>query len=145
MQPQGDRGSLLRNDEVTKLFEGGTVLPDHVYYYCGPEAEPEAIIAIQAGFAFQGQYWYQVAISPGQLQAWNRRIANEQRIRLAYKGAKIMTPDGRQAGVWYSPVENTVVRFPDAQTILIYTPTPPPNGGFLDGGEDFGFKGRPRN
>lgn len=146
MQPQGDKGSLVRSDEVATLFETNTVLPDHVYYYCGPEAEPEAIIAIQAGFAFQGRYWYQVAISEGQLQAWNRRISNAQRIRLAYKGARIMTPDGRQAGVWYSPAENTVVLFPDANTILLYAPTLPRSDGFLEGGgEDFGGRGRPRD
>lgn len=145
--PPGEKGSLILADEVTKLFEANTVLPDHVYYYSGPEAEPEAIIAIRTGFAFQGNYWYQVAISQEQLKAWNRRIDNAHRIRLSYKGARIMAPDGRQAGVWYSLAEHTVIRFPDANTILMYTPSPPPTGGFLDGGnEDSGFRGRgPRN
>jgi hypothetical protein len=132
----GAKGSLTHTGEVTQLFESNTVLPDHVYYYSGPEAEPEAIIGIQSGYAFQGKYWYQVALTPGQLQAWNRRIDNAHRIRFSYKGARIMTPDGKQVGVWYSPFEHTVIRFPEANTILIYAPGPAPTGGFLDGSQE---------
>lgn len=146
-QLQSEKGYLNLTNDVTRLFETNTVLPDHVYYYSGPEAEPEAIIGIQAGFAFQGKYWQKVDSPQGQMMAWNRRIDNPNRIRLAYKGARIMTPDGRQVGVWFSIIEHTVVRFPDAKTILIYAPSPPITGGFLDGGrEDSGDKGRgPRN
>lgn len=138
-KPQGEPGSLVHTDEVTRLFEASTVLPDHNYYYCGPEAEPEAIIGIHSGFAFQGRYWYQVPLTPEQLQSWNRRIDNAHRIRFAYKGARIMTPDGRQAGVWYSKFEHTVIRFPEPSAILMYTPGPPPSSEFLQG--DFDARG----
>ncbi|MHB8808700.1 MAG: hypothetical protein ACYC9M_01635 [Desulfobulbaceae bacterium] len=122
VQTRGEKGSLVHTDDVRNIFESNTVLPDHVYYYSGPEAEPEAIIGIQAGLAFQGRYWHQVALSQGQLQSWNRRIDNAHRIRLSYRGARIMSPDGRQVGVWYSKYDHTVIRFPDANTILMYTP-----------------------
>lgn len=121
-QSQGETGRLVLTDEVRNIFESNTVLPDHVYYYSGPEAEPEAIIGIQAGLAFQGRYWHQVALTREQLQSWNRRIDNAHRIRLSYKGARIMSPDDRQVGVWYSKYDHTVIRFPDANTILMYTP-----------------------
>ena len=82
-------------------------------------------------------------LTPKQLRDWNRRIDNAHRISFAYKGARIMTPDGREAGVWYSKYEHTVIRFPDAATILIYTPTTPPVGGFpQDGLEERDLSGR---
>ncbi|HBI16350.1 MAG TPA: hypothetical protein DDY20_12725 [Desulfobulbaceae bacterium] len=140
--PQGQQGSLILSDEIRNLFESATILPDHVYYYTGPEAEPEAIIGIHADFTFQGHYWYQIAPSQAQLQSWNRQIDNAHRIRNAYKGARIMSPDGRQVGIWYSLFDHTVIRFPDEKTILIYTPGPPPIRGFLDGVEGRDFSGQ---
>lgn len=143
VQPRGAPGGLVHTDEVTRLIEANTVLPDHGYYFCGPEAEPDAIIGIRAGFTLQGRYWHQVDLTQEQLRAWNRRIDNAHRISFAYKGARIMTPDGREAGVWYSKYEHTVIRFPDANTILIYTPGTPPVGGFSqDGLEDRDLSGR---
>jgi hypothetical protein len=133
-KPQGMEGGLVHSDEVGKIFENNTVLPDHVYYYAGPENEPEAIIGIHASFTLQAQYWHQIALTQEQLQAWNRRIDNEHRIRFVYKGARIMTPDGRQAGVWYSKFENTASCFPDPKTVILYTPDPPPvRGGVRPG------------
>lgn len=145
-QPQGEQGRLVLADEVRKIFESNTVLPDHVYYYSGPEAEPEAIIGIHASFTLQARYWYRVALTREQLQSWNRRIDNAHRIRLSYKGFRIMTPDGRQVGVFYSKYDHTVIRFPDANTIIMYTPGRPPLGDFQDGSDNRGFEGRgPRN
>jgi hypothetical protein len=123
--PQGPQGRLERSDEVRKIFESNTVLPNHVYYFSGPEAEPEAIIGIHADFTLQGRYWYRVDLTQEKLQSWNRMIDNAHRFRNSYGGARIMAPDGRQAGVWYSRFDHTVIRFPDAQTILMYTPEPP--------------------
>lgn len=144
-QPQGEKGHLVLTDEVRNIFESNTVLPDHVYYYSGPEAEPEAIIGIHAGFTLQARYWQQVALTPEQLQSWNRRIDNAHRIRLSYEGFRIMAPDGRQAGIFYSKYEHTVIRFPDEKTIIIYTPRPPPLGDH-EGSHDLGIEGRgPRN
>lgn len=122
--PQGQQGHLIRSDEVRKIFESNTVLPDHVYYYSGPEAEPEAIIGIHADFTLQGRYWYRVALTQEKLQDWNRMIDNTHRFRNSYGGARIMAPDGRPAGVWFSKFDHTVIRFPDEKTILMYTPEP---------------------
>lgn len=146
VQPQGEQGKLVLADEVRNIFESNTVLPDHVYYYSGPEAEPEAIIGIHTSFTLQARYWQQVDLNQGQLQSWNRRIDNAHRIRMSYKGFRIMTPDGRQAGVFYSKYEQTVIRFPDEKTIIMYTPGPPPLGDIQNGSNDLGIEGRgPRN
>ncbi|MHB8808701.1 MAG: hypothetical protein ACYC9M_01640 [Desulfobulbaceae bacterium] len=124
--PQGQQGGLVPTDAVRIIFESNTVLPNHVYYYSGPEAEPEAIIGIHADFTLQGRYWHKIDLTVEQLQSWNKRIDNAHRIRFAYKGARIMTPDGRQAGVWYSKFEETPLCFQDKNTILMDTPDPPP-------------------
>jgi hypothetical protein len=129
-----NQGEIVRSEEVTQLIESKTVLPDHTYYYTGPEAEPDAIIAIDNRFALQSKYWIKVDDAAEKLMDWNRIIDNAHRvpgehgapwIRSTYAGARIMTSDGRRAGLWYSRHEHTVVQFPDASTIILYTPVVP--------------------
>lgn len=128
-------GKLVRAGEVTQLIESATVLPDHTYYYTGPRAKPDAIIAIDNRFSLQGKYWTRVDDPAGQLKEWNRYIDNRHRVPYEqegpksvspfYHGARIMTPDGREAGLWYSRHGHTVVRFPEPGTIAVHAPTAP--------------------
>lgn len=129
-QPQG---KLVLAGDVTRLIESATVLPDHTYYYTGPQDKPDAIIAIDNRFTLQSKYWIKVEDVAAQLEKWNRLIDNAHRIPFEqegpitlspfYRGARIMTPDGKQAGIWYSRHEHTVIQFPDPATIIIYAPT----------------------
>ena len=132
-----NQGKIVRSGEVTQLVESATVLPDHTYYYTGPEAEPDAIIAIDNRFTLQSKYWIKVDAAAEKLVDWNRIIDNAHRIpgehggiRISstYAGARIMTPDCREAGLWYSRHDHTVVQFPDASTIILYTPVDPVEG-----------------
>jgi hypothetical protein len=114
---------LERSLEVNKLIEGGTILPDHAYYYAGPEAKPDVIIAIDKKFTFQKSvHWHEVTPTEELLRSWNRMIDNYYRIKNRYYGAWIMTPDGRKAGIWYSMHTNTVIQFPASDQIIIYRP-----------------------
>ena len=121
-----DHGSLIRTDEVKNTFESATVIPDHTYYYYGPQAAPEAIIAIHKSYTLQNakNYWVGVDITEKMLQDWNRIIDNNTRMKFPYWGSRIMTPDGKQAGYWYSKQTHTVVRFPSENVIVVYTPSP---------------------
>lgn len=123
-----NQGRLVRAGDVDRLIESATILPNHTYYYTGPEARPDAIIAIDNSLTLRSKYWIRVDDDVAdRLTMWNRLIDNATRYRSAYdyEGARIMTPDGRQVGVWYSIYDHTVVRFPDASTIIIYAPLIP--------------------
>jgi hypothetical protein len=122
-----DFGKLVRNDEVKKTFESATVLPGHTYYFTGPEAKPDAIIALDNSFTLANKrnFWIKVDITETMLQSWNRVIDNILRVKRPYYGSRIITPDGREAGVWYSMFDYTVVKTPTPQEIIIYTPDAP--------------------
>lgn len=127
-----NQGRLARSFEVAQLVEAGTVLPDHTYYYTGPEAEPDAIIAINNRYELKSKYWIRVENAKEKLADWNYFIDNSTRFAHAYEGARIMTPDGQEAGIWYSRDDHTVVRFPDDSSIIVYKPVVP-----LDSGKPF--------
>ena len=116
-------GRMVRDGEVAKFIESATVLPNHTYYFTGPEARPDAIIAIDNSFTLTSKYWIKVDDVANKLKDWNSLIDNAHRITWdTYEGFQIMTPDGRQAGIWYSLYDYTVVQFPDSSTIILYTP-----------------------
>lgn len=130
-------GKIEQSGEITQLVESATVLSDHTYYYTGPQAEPDAIIAIDNQYTLQSKYWIKVDDVAKQLNDWNRIIDNAHRVpgqntrtrtRYSYEGAKIMTPDGKEAGIWYSRHDSTVVQFPDPSSIIIYAPVVPAAG-----------------
>ena len=120
-----NQGRLDRSFEVLQLFEAGNVLEGHKYYYTGPEAEPDAIIAIDNRYDLKSKYWIRVENVQEQLADWNYFIDNSTRFAEAFEGARIMTPDGQEAGIWYSRYDHTVVRFPDASSIIVYIPIVP--------------------
>jgi hypothetical protein len=122
-----DYGQLVRSEEATRAFETATVLPDHTYYYTGPEARPEAIMALDNAYTLANErnFWIKVDISEDRLQMWNRIIRNETRIKFPYYGSRIVTPEGKVAGVWYSRYDHTVIKTPEPQNIIVYVPDIP--------------------
>lgn len=120
-----NQGKLARSFEVTQLVEADKVLDGHTYYYTGPEAEPDAIIAIDDRYTLKSKYWIRVENPAKKLADWNHFIDNGIRIFDPFEGAWIMTPDGEKAGIWYSKYDHTVVRYPDASSIIVYIPVVP--------------------
>lgn len=127
-----DFGKLVRSKEANNSFASATVLPDHTYYYTGPEAKPTAIMALHNSFTLANKknFWIKVDATEEQLQMWNRIISNDTRIRFPYYGSRIITPDGRQAGIWYSKYDHTVIKTPEPQSIIVYTPDIEPKNRF---------------
>jgi hypothetical protein len=122
-----DFGKLVRNDEVKKAFESSTILPDHTYYYTGPEAKPDAIMALHNSYTLANKrnFWIKVDITEEMLHSWNRIIDNSYRVKFPYYGSRIITSDGKEAGAWYSRYDHTVVKSPTPQSIIVYTPDVP--------------------
>lgn len=119
---QQNQAQVVHSGEVEQLVESASVLPGHTYYYTGPEAQPDVIIAIADRFTLASKYWIRVDNVAEQLKAWNRIIDNSYRHIYAYEGSWIMDPDGGKAGFWYSRYDHSVIRFPGQSSIIIYTP-----------------------
>jgi len=51
-------------------------------------------------------------------------------------GSRVVAPDGKDIGIWYSPWKQTRVRMEDDRHVFINTPTPSPDNrkrGFIFG------------
>lgn len=134
-----NQARLIRSGEVNRLVESATILPDHIYYYTGPEARPDAIIAIGDHYTLASKYWIRVDITEEILEDWNLIIDNASRYRDYYEGYWILTPEGERAGFWYSQYEYSVIRFPDLSTIIVYTPFVPTEDDLLPSIDSIGF------
>lgn len=128
----GNFGTLQLDDEIRDAFETAAVAPDHTYYYTGPQAQPDAIMAIdkQYKLANKKNYWIRVNISEKMLRDWNMIIQNEFMIKYPYRGARILTPAGKRVGLWYSRHKHTTVKFPAPGEVIIYTPALTPRKHF---------------
>ena len=55
-------GRLQRSEEVDKIFITYRVLPDHNYYYIGPDGRPDAIMGIQSDYTLETTQWTQLPL-----------------------------------------------------------------------------------
>lgn len=118
----GSYGRLDFTLSVNDIFESGKVLPDHNYYYIGPDAEPVAIIAIEKKYQLTPSLWKKINLTPEQLTAWMERIDNKYRVSNKYDGAIILDQNGVQVGLWYSQLDWTTIQRGEGDQLTIYTP-----------------------
>ena len=128
----GGYGNLSPSREVTAQFHAYEVLPDHRYYYSGPDAYPFGIIGINSDYTLESAFWKPVDLTPSQLRAW----INFSRQRVGYDlnvyGAAIKGPAGEEIGVWYAVRDwraRGTVRVADGHRVHITTPDLQRNGG----------------
>lgn len=107
---------------VNEVFESGRILDNHSYYYIGPDAEPDAIMAIDNAYQLAPSLWKKSDITAKQLTGWMERIDNRYRFRNMYKGAVILDDQGNKLGIWYSRLTKTVIRRGEGNQVIIYTP-----------------------
>ena len=119
--PSGGKWEI--EPEVQLLFESGTVLPDHTYYYLGSISAPVSIIAINNQFTLRTRVWAQVDMTGDLLNGWLQWYRTEHYPPgCEYQGGVILTPDGRQAGLWYSRNIVNIIRMPEPSVLEVYQP-----------------------
>lgn len=119
--------------DVTRAFENGIVYTDHRYYVGGPVAKPNAIIALQKEFSLNADKWKEIDVDRETLASMVDRIGfvvgAEEKSRRIPNGARIIAPDGRQIGIWYSVYNYSIVKMVDENTVtLSLPPSTLPNG-----------------
>jgi hypothetical protein len=115
-------GAWKVDREAQQTFETATVLPDHTYYYLGSSGAPTSVIAISNEFHLRTKVWAQIEISEKILRGWRQWHAARGTSSCSYYGGVIRTPDGRQAGVWYSQNVINTVRMPEPGVLEIFQP-----------------------
>jgi hypothetical protein len=111
-------GSFKQSREVEKIFTSGQVLGDHNYYYPGSSTRPDAVMGIQKNYTLDDEYWSKSNDIQKELKFWAEQMNNN----LTATGYNILTPDGKQIGVYYSPWSTGPVKMGENNQVIIYLP-----------------------
>jgi hypothetical protein len=120
----GNYGRLQRSQEVDKIFKSYQVLPDHNYYYVGPDGRPDAIMGIQRDYTLETTQWTQFDPSDETLKTGVDSINFHHSTSVRYYpyGFIILDPEGKQVGIWYSIWDWTTVIMEKDNRIKVFPP-----------------------
>ncbi len=118
----GNHGRFDFQIAIDDLFESGQILENHTYYYIGPDAQPDAIMALDNKYTLAPSLWKKPEMTPALFATWNLVIDNKYRIKNRYRGAVILDENGNRLGVWYSRLTWTTIKSGEDNTVIIYTP-----------------------
>lgn len=123
----GKTGSMRLDNDVTAKFEACTILPGYDFYYIGPDAQPDVILAVKKEYTFTKGLWKAIALDQKKLCDWMRVIDPDSRGgRSEYDGYVIFSATGKDVGLWYARnwADWTTIK-EDNGTLIIYTPISP--------------------
>ena len=110
-------GKFAGSSEVKKAFQTGHVYPEYNYYYSGRENMPYAIIGIVKNYSVPSKYW--IRFDPNSEKLKKMAGTLYQNINDISYGSKIMAPDGRQIGIWYSTVLDASIKIDDTEQSIV--------------------------
>lgn len=123
----GPMGVMKEDTKAKKAFEEGKVLPDYTYYYLGGSIiEPDSIIAIKKGYTLRdNKIWTKVLdIEDRVIRTWIQAWKNDGHNLSDLHGGVILTPNGKEAGIWYSHFPEGAVMEPVPGVLDIFEPHP---------------------
>ena len=123
----GSGAFYQRSYDVARQFENGVILPDHRYYEGGPQAKPNALAAIHSDYELDSEHWREIVNpTPESLANLTKKVrfvsGAEYKEKMYSNGARIIGPEGRVIGVWYSVYDYSLVRFLDGNRIYLSFP-----------------------
>lgn len=121
--PSQPAGQWEIDSGVQQLVESGTVLPEHRYYYIGSITAPDSIIAISNRYTLRTRVWADIDLDEARLNGWLQWWRTEHYgPGCEYRGGLILTPDGQQAGIWYSRNIINIVQMPEPGVLEVFQP-----------------------
>ena len=117
-------GRLQRSEEIDKIFKTYRVLPDHNYYYVGPEGRPDAIMGIHSDYTLETTQWTQFDPFDDTFKTGVDSINfhHSTRVRNYPYGFLILDPESKQVGIWYSIWDWTTVIMEEDNRIKVFPP-----------------------
>jgi hypothetical protein len=121
----GTYGRFSYDEAVDDTFEQLTVLPDHQYYFSGPDSYPDVIIAIDNKYSLASRLWKPIEMTEAQLKKWVFYPSRRAQYYPYTYGRQILDDQGDRIGVWYSLQDYRAfasIRMLDATTVQLSTP-----------------------
>lgn len=131
----GNYGRLQRDRDADQIFKTYQVLPEHRYYYTGPEGRPDAIMGIQNKYTLESTQWTQFKASAEILKKWVDTINFNHSTSVRYYpyGFFILDPMGTRLGIWYSIWDWTTIIVEEDNRIKVF---PPAKKNFFENGDE---------
>ena len=120
----GSYGRLQRDRDADQIFKTYRVLPNHRYFYTGPEGRPDAIMGIQTDYTLETTQWTQFEVSAATLKKWVDAINfyHGTGVRHYPYGSFILDPMGTRLGIWYSIWDWTTIIVKEDNRIQVFPP-----------------------
>lgn len=120
----GNYGRLQRDRDADQIFKTYQVLPEHRYYYTGPEGRPDAIMGIQNKYTLETTQWTRFEASTEILKKWVDVINfyHSTGVRYYPYGSFILGPMGTRLGIWYSIWDWTTIIVKKDNRIQVFPP-----------------------
>jgi len=118
----GPAGKYKLSDEVKKTFVSFMVLPDHNYYYSGSSDRPDGILAVHKSYTLtSADLWIETNPDSRQIKSW----VEEMRKNISHPpyGYNVLTPDGKQIGVIYTPWDKGILKMKGKNQVEIGLPS----------------------
>ncbi|MDL2268425.1 hypothetical protein LJC71_10265 [Desulfosarcina sp. OttesenSCG-928-A07] len=124
----GNRVYFAGSNDIGRQFEtAAVVLPEYRYYYGGPKAKPNAIVAIREDYELASPHWHPLDhLSAESLKKLVQTIIFVPGIeyKTSPNGAWIVALGGDRVGLWYSAFEYPVIRLTGEKQLYIADPLP---------------------
>ena len=95
-------GRLAVSGEAKAQFENYQILPDHRYYYSGPDARPRAAIGIHEDYTLESKFWIPIDLTSNQLKKWVNYRGPNSKYWQGANGSDILSDTGEKIGIWYA-------------------------------------------
>jgi len=99
-------GYYTPDTEVTRLFESGKPSSLYLYYYCGPESSPTAILGVKKDYVLEERLWQKIDPNSESYKKLLEGMRNRTlQVGKSLTGYVLYDPDKAPVGIWYSVLE----------------------------------------
>ena len=126
-------GKMVPNKEIGQAFERYQPDPGQIYYFCGSDVYPNAILGLNKSYTLNNPLWHRI-VTPEMFQKLVSGMQSKaDDVAKSLFGFAVLDNKGRQIGTWYSLLNvSTPVKMEDEHRVTVFTV----RGNAYDKGDD---------
>jgi hypothetical protein len=120
----GSYGIVRQDADLPARFLTGQVPADYNYYFNGRENAPYAIIGIRPEYKFVAKFWTPIEPNTEAFKKMARGAWTTSQYDKPVAGVMV-TPEGKEVGLWYSYYPWATIEMKGANQVAVYSPYKP--------------------
>ena len=118
----GNYGRIKRDSEIFQEFENNNVPSDYTYYYYGFDTRPYVVIGVEPKYNAGSTMWREVEPNSDKFKKMTVWLWEDY--GYSRYGARILDPEGNQAGILFSSIREIAVKFSGDNKMTVMPNTP---------------------